>query len=123
MILRSLADARGGPLYQLWVRIPVERHGQINMRIYPTAASETDVHGVVGVTATRPDGREVAWSVALDMGPASAKVSGTVEVEQADGSFDTVFEESSPVPSAGETAALIDHLAQRVAATGTVWLE
>lgn len=122
LLLRSLADARDGPLHRLWTRLPLESHGRIDMRIYPIAGSQDAVHAVVGVTATRHDGRQVVWSVALDTDPSSAEVSGTVEVEAADSSFVEVFAESHQSQGTRQAAAHVRELAERVAETGTAWL-
>jgi hypothetical protein len=112
VLLRTLVDIRDGYLYSLFARLPVSFSPKIDTRIYGVSGDADGVHAVVWVAATRPDGREVTWSVSFDSGPATATAS--VEVDGENGSR-TVFEEVRNLEDVEDAATQLMDLAALVA--------
>ena len=123
-ILRALAEARDGPFYSLWVELTYRvRHPlpRIEFRIYQAADSAETLLSV-WVSATRPDGIEVGWSVGLETTPRALIIWATVDFSDDQGSHE-VLELYTETQDAGEAAAQIGVYAGTVCAERDVFGE
>ena len=123
-VLRSLAEARDGPFYDLWIellRSETKPLPEIGFRIYraATPAGATS-HTVVGVSGTREDGRSVAWTLALDVG-SEVRVTGTVEMDEEDGGWREMYIETEAVIDAAAAAQAIGTIAASLCAQREWW--
>jgi hypothetical protein len=116
-IFRALAEARDGPFYSLWVELTY-RVGHpvpdIGFRIYKVADSVEATLGV-WVSAIRPDGAEICWSVCLETASESLIITASVDISDDDGTR-PVFERSADTHDAGEASTLIGVFAGEVCA-------
>ena len=116
-ILRTLAEVRDGPFYSLWVELTYRiKHPlpQIGFRIFQVADSAEAILGV-GVSATRPDGAEIGWSVGLETAPGSLVVSASVDLSDDKGNQE-VFVRRADTQSCAEASKLIRKYASEVCA-------
>ncbi len=116
-IFRALADARNGPFYSLWVELTYRiKHPVpgIGFRIYKVTDS-VEAMLSVWVSAIRPDGSEVSWSVSLQTASESLIISASVNVADDDGIYQ-VFERSAGTKDAKEASTLLRVFAGEVCA-------
>lgn len=116
-IFRALAEVRDGPFYSLWVELTYRiKHPLpgIGFRIYKVADSVEAALGV-WVSAVRPDGAEVSWSVVLKTTSESIVITASVDISDDDGTRQ-VFGRSADTGDAGEASTLIRVFAGEVCA-------
>ena len=114
-VLRALAEVRDGPFKSLHTDLTyrIQRPlPQINFRIYQVADSK-EAYLVVGVSATRPDGEEVSWSLSIETSAGSLIVTAAVEVSYEQG-YRQVFERSESTTDSRQAASLIHAYAVEV---------
>lgn len=124
VVLRSLADARDGPFYDLWIELlrdQTKPQPEIGFRIFraamPTGATS---HTVVGVSGVRSDGRHVAWTLALDVGR-ELSIVGSVEIDEEDGGSRELYVEEQAVTRADQVATAIGAIADKLCAQRHWW--
>ena len=116
-ILRALAEVRDGPFYSLYVDLtyrikqPVPT---INFRIFQVADSHEAVLGV-GVSAIRPDGADVGWSLGIETASGSLVITATVEISNKQGTHE-VFVLSADTTDPRQASTLIRTYASEVCA-------
>lgn len=123
-VLRSLADARDGPFYALWIdltRSSAQQQPTIDFRIYHAVGpDEGNTHTVVGVSGVREDGRTVSWALVLDAG-SELRIIGVVEVDEENGGSRALYAREKRVDDAGAAARAIATLAADVCAQREWW--
>lgn len=118
-IMRSLAEARDGPFYGLWVAAthvwpaghPVP---EIGFRIYSVAGSD-DAFVVVSVSVVRPDGDLVCWSLTALASASCMEISAQVELST-DGGTEQLFQSAETAETSEEATTLIATYARQVCA-------
>lgn len=123
-VLRSLADARDGPFYALWIdlmRTSTQRQPTIGFRIYRAVGpDEANSHTVVGVTGVREDGRTLSWTLSLDAG-SDLRITGSVDVDEENGESRQLYVQNERVDDAGAAARAITAIAADVCAQRDWW--
>ena len=116
-ILRALAEARDGPFYALFVDLTAvikKPLPQLGFRIYRVADSDQAMLGL-WVSAIRPDGPEVSWSLVLETPPGSLVVTASIEISDDEGTHE-VFKRSAETAHLSEAPSLISRYAVEVCA-------
>ena len=116
-ILRALAEVRDGPFYSLYIELNQRiRHPapELGFRIYKVAYNAEATLGV-WLSAIRPDGAEVGWSVSLETVQGSLIVSASVEISDDKGTRG-VFAREVETKSCAEASRLIREYASEVCA-------
>ena len=123
-VLRSLADARDGPFYELWIdllRSNTKPQPTIGFRVYRAVGpAEADSYTVVGVSGIREDGRSVSWTLALEAG-SKLRIVGSVEIDEENGGSRELYEQEERVDDAGAAARVIAAIAGGVCAQRHWW--
>jgi hypothetical protein len=117
-VLRTLAEARDGPFYNLYVDLTHAWPGpsaDIGFRIHKVADT-TDVMLSVGASVNPPGALYVGWSVALMVEPERLTVTGMIEADEAVESTREVFKLNSEARTAEEAAELIRQYSEEVCA-------
>ena len=118
VVFRALAEARDEDFYSLWVLLtrswpnPLPR---IEFRIYQVTKS-TDARVVVRVVATRPDGTDFDWGLAVTTQQDSVFIEGSVDMRTPEGDGSEVFSKSGETTDPGQAANLIRAIASEVCA-------
>jgi hypothetical protein len=124
IVLRSLADARDGPFYELWLdQMRGESKPKIGFRVYRAAApTDEDSYTVLHVSGVGPDGRGVTWSVSLHASD-KLRIVGSVEIDADDGGTREAYVREHTTDDAEEAARAIAELATDVCARRQPWTE
>jgi hypothetical protein len=114
-VLAAISDALS-PLRSLWGAVlSVDSRARVEARVHPTAAGGISSYTVAYLTATRPDGRSVTWSVSLWAGDV-LRINGEVEIDAENGGTASLFNREEVAIDAGDAARLIREFAAEVAA-------
>ncbi len=115
-VLRALAEARDKEFYGLWVILtrswPKPMPG-IEFRIYQVSDS-ADIHVVVHVDGTRPDGTEVDWSLAVTTRQDGMIIEGSVSARTPEDDGSAIFSTSEETSDPQQAASLIRAIATEV---------
>lgn len=113
--MRSLAEARDGSFYELWVdathvwRAPVP---DIAFRIFRVAGTD-DALVVISVSAVREDGESVCWSVTALASESCMEISAQVDISTAEGT-EQPFRLATTAETSEEAVRLIADYATQV---------
>jgi len=116
VVFRALAEARNKDFYNLCVLLtrswpkPLPK---IEFRIYPVAES-TDARVVVRVAATRPDGTDFDWGLAVTTQQDSLFIEGSVDMRTPEDDWSEVFSKSRETTDPEQAASLIRAIASEV---------
>jgi hypothetical protein len=115
VVFRTLAEARDGPFYDLYVHLPWKQPTipTIDFRIFKMDSQDA---WVVGVDGQRPDGFGVTWSLRLGVASTGFAVSAGVEITDKAGNVDEVFRLGDEATSAADAADLIQRYSTEVCA-------
>lgn len=113
-VLAALADARRA-FQILGAALSARGKATNDARIHPASGEGATSYCVVHVSAIRPDGRVVTWSVSLRTG-AELRIVGEVEIDADDGGTASLFLRAEPASDATHAAQLIGELTAEVAA-------
>lgn len=95
--------------------LAVDSRARVEARVHPTSAGGMSSYTVAYLTATRPDGRAVTWSVSL-WADDLLRVDGEIEIDAENGGTTSLFHREEVAIDAADAARLIGEFAAEVAA-------